>query len=62
MGGTVENITLPKVTRVLIVEDEPAQMQLTRRALETHGTFHLAYAQNAADAFLRLNEEIPDII
>lgn len=58
----MENATLPKVTKVLIVEDEPAQMQLTRRALENHGTFHLSFAQNAQDAFTRLNEDIPDLI
>lgn len=58
----MESVALPKVTKVLIVEDEPAQMQLTRAALESHGTFYLSYAQNASDAFLRLNEEIPDLI
>src|SRR2546430_11782739 len=58
----MESIALPKLTKVLIVEDEPAQMQLTRRALESHGTFSLAFAQNAQDAFQRLNEEVPDLI
>src|SRR5258708_20440299 len=58
----MENAALPKITKVLIVEDEPAQMQLTRRALESHGTFHLASAQNAHDAFQRLNEEVPDLL
>src|SRR5262245_1724192 len=54
--------TLPKITKVLIVEDEPAQMQLTRRALESHGTFGLSFAQNAQEAFQRLEEETPDLI
>jgi DNA-binding response OmpR family regulator len=58
----IENAGIPKVTKVLIVEDEPAQMQLTRRALENHGTFHLLFAQNAQEAFQRLNEELPDLI
>jgi two-component system alkaline phosphatase synthesis response regulator PhoP len=56
------NPPLPKVTRVLIVEDEPAQMQATRNALESHGTFHLTFAQNGQEAFQRLSEEIPDLI
>ena len=55
----MESAAIPKVTKVLIVEDEPAQMQLTRRALESHGTFHLTTAQNAQEAFQRLNEEVP---
>ena len=58
----IESSALPKVTKVLIVEDEPAQMQLTRRALENHGTFHLTTAQNAQEAFQRLSEELPDLI
>ena len=58
----MDSSALPKVTKVLIVEDEPAQMQLTRRALESHGTFKLAFAQNAQDAFQRLSEEVPDLI
>jgi DNA-binding response OmpR family regulator len=58
----METVALPKVTKVLIVEDEPAQMQLTRQALESHGTFHLSFAQNAQEAFRRLGEEVPDII
>ncbi len=37
-------------------------MQLTRRALESHGTFHLICAQNAQEAFQRLSEEVPDLI
>lgn len=53
---------LPKVTKVLIVEDEPAQLQLTKVALENHGTFHLTSAQNAQEAFQRLNAELPDLI
>jgi DNA-binding response OmpR family regulator len=58
----METSALPKVTKVLIVEDEPAQMQITRRALENHGTFHLTCAQNAQEAFQRLNEDLPDLI
>jgi DNA-binding response OmpR family regulator len=58
----VEEATLPKLTKVLIVEDEPPQLELTRRALEQHGAFQLAYAGNGQEAFKRLNEEIPDII
>ena len=55
-------LQLPRVTKVLIVEDEPAQMELTRRALESHGTFQLDFAKNAQMAFQRLNEEIPDLV
>jgi len=58
----MENPAIPKVTKVLIVEDEPGQMQLTRRALESHGTFHLSFAQNVQEAFQRLNQEVPDLI
>ena len=58
----IEGPSVPKVTKVLIVEDEPAQMQMTRRALENHGTFHLVFAQNVQEAFQRLNEELPDLI
>src|SRR6267142_6174142 len=58
----IESAALPKVTKLLIVEDEPAQMQVTRRALESHGTFHLSFAQNAQEAFQRLNQEVPDLI
>jgi DNA-binding response OmpR family regulator len=58
----MESPPLPKVTKVLIVEDEPAQMQITRKALESHGTFNLTFAQNAQEAFQRLSEEIPDLI
>lgn len=58
----MESVSLPKITKVLIVEDEPAQLQLTRRALENHGTFQLSFAQNAQEAFSRLGEDTPDII
>ena len=58
----MESPAIPKVTKVLIVEDEPAQMQLTRRALESHGTFNLSFAQNAQEAFQRLGQEVPDLI
>ncbi len=58
----MENTAMPKVTNVLIVEDEPSQMLLTRRALESHGTFHLSVAQNAHEAFQQLNQAIPDLI
>src|SRR5690348_11088422 len=56
----MENI--PKVTKILIVEDEPAQMETTKKALETHGTFDLSFAQNAQTAFQRLGEDVPDLI
>src|SRR5262245_41002279 len=58
----IETNAVPKLTRVLIVEDEPGQMQLTRKALETHGTFQLDFAQNVQEAFQRLNQGIPDLI
>ena len=58
----METAPLPKILKVLIVEDDPNQMQLTRRALESHGTFSLSFAQSGQDAFQRLNEEVPDII
>src|SRR5882724_3383036 len=53
---------LPKLTKVLIVEDEPHQMELTRRALEQHGAFQLSFAGSGQEAFKRLNDEVPDII
>jgi DNA-binding response OmpR family regulator len=58
----METIQIPKITRILIVEDEPAQLQLTRRALESHGTFQLTFAANAQEAFHCLSEEVPDLI
>src|SRR5437773_8734162 len=58
----IESPAVPKVTKVLIVEDEPAQMQITRKALESHGTFNLTCAQNAQEAFQRLSQEVPDLI
>jgi len=58
----MESAAPPKITKVLIVEDEPAQMQLTREALESHGTFRLSFAQNAQEAFKRLGEELADVI
>ena len=58
----MEEFELPKMTRVLIVEDEPAQMELTKKALVQHGAFQMAYGQSGQDAFKRLNEEIPDLI
>lgn len=58
----MEPIPLPKLTKVLVVEDEAPQMELTRRALESHGSFQLSFAQNGQDAFKRLAEEVPDLI
>lgn len=53
---------LTKVTKVLIVEDEPAQMQNTRQALESHGTFQLNFASSAQEAFQKLGQDLPDLI
>jgi len=53
---------LPKITKVLIVEDEPAQMEHTKRSLESHGTFQLTFASSGQAAFEQLNESIPDVI
>ena len=58
----MENLSAPKLVKVLIVEDEPAQMQLTRQALESHGTFQLSFAENAQIAFQRLSEDVPDLV
>ena len=58
----MEETVLPKLTRVLIVEDEPPQLELTRRALEQHGAFQMAFAGSGQEAFKRLNDDIPDII
>ncbi len=58
----MDNGTQTKVTKVLVVEDEPGQMQITRQALESHGTFHLNFASTASDAFQKLSAEIPDLI
>src|ERR1700716_336213 len=58
----MEEFELPKLTKVLIVEDEPAQLELTQKALIQHSSFHLSHAQNGQEAFKRLNEEIPDLI
>jgi DNA-binding response OmpR family regulator len=58
----MESLPLPKLLKVLIVEDEDHQMEITRRSLESHGTFHLSFAHNAAEAFQRLNQEVPDLM
>src|SRR5690348_10888277 len=56
------NIPLPKLVKVLIVEDEPAQLQVTRQSLESHGTFQPSFANSGQALFQRLNEDIPDLI
>lgn len=58
----MDNVTLPKITKILIVEDEPAQLALTKKALESHGTFQLNSASSVQEAFSRLNQEVPDLI
>lgn len=58
----MEEFDLPKMTKVLIVEDEPAQMEITKRALVEHGAFQLSFGSSGQDAFKRLNEDIPDLI
>src|SRR5438034_5181147 len=58
----VEAFELPKMTKVLIVEDEPAQMELTKGALVQHGAFQLAFANSGQQAFQRLNEDVPDLV
>ena len=58
----MESFALPTLLKVLIVEDEERQMEITRRSLETHGTFQLSFARNAAEAFQRLNQEVPDLM
>jgi DNA-binding response OmpR family regulator len=58
----MDNLNAPKLTKILIVEDEPAQMETTRKALESHGTFLLAFANSAQGAFLKLAEQIPDLV
>jgi DNA-binding response OmpR family regulator len=58
----MESFTLPKLLKILIVEDEERQMEITRRSLESHGTFQLAFARNAAEAFQRLNQDVPDLM
>src|SRR5258708_23643369 len=58
----MEPFELPKMTKVLIVEDEPAQMELTKKALVQHGAFQLNFGQNGQEAFKRLNEEGPDLV
>ncbi len=58
----IESPSIPKVTKVLIVEDEPAQMALTKKALESHGTFHMVFASNVHEAFVKLAEDLPDLI
>src|SRR5690348_4582783 len=60
--GDMEPFELPKLTKVLIVEDEPAQLDLTQKALSQHGAFQIANASSGQEAFKRLNEEIPDLI
>src|SRR3954466_9988889 len=57
-----ERQAIPKGTKGLSAAEETPQMQMTRQALESHGTFHLTCAQNAQEAYQRLNEEIPDLI
>lgn len=58
----MQEFELPKITKVLIVEDEPAQMELTKQALVQHGAFQLSFGNTGQEAFQRLNEEVPDLI
>jgi DNA-binding response OmpR family regulator len=58
----MEPFDLPKMTKVLIVEDEPAQLELTQKALTQHGAFQMSTGASGQDAFKRLNEDIPDLI
>jgi two-component system alkaline phosphatase synthesis response regulator PhoP len=58
----MEPFELPKMTKVLIVEDEPAQMALTQKALTEHGAFQITTGGSGQDAFKRLNDEVPDLI
>ncbi len=58
----IDNNTLSKLTKILIVEDEPAQLLLTKKALESHGTFELTMAGSAQEAFQRLTNDVPDLI
>src|SRR3954470_16087842 len=58
----MEAFDLPKMTKVLIVEDEPAQLELTQKALSQHGAFQLSFGASGQDAFTRLNDDVPDLI
>lgn len=58
----MEPFELPKMTKVLIVEDEPGQLDLTKKALVQHGAFQISHGQNGQEAFKRLNEEVPDLV
>ena len=58
----MDEFELPKLTKVLIVEDEPAQLELTQKALVMHSAFQLSHAGSGQEAFKRLNEEVPDVI
>jgi DNA-binding response OmpR family regulator len=58
----MEEFELPKMTKVLIVEDEPAQLELTKKGLVEHGAFQLAHAPNGQETFKQLNEQIPDVM
>jgi DNA-binding response OmpR family regulator len=58
----METFELPKLTKVLIVEDEPAQLELTKKALSLHGAFQVTHGTSGQEAFKRLNEEVPDLI
>src|SRR4051812_32554138 len=58
----MEPFELPKMTKVLIVEDEPAQLELTQKALSQHGAFQMTTGASGQEAFQRLNDEVPDLI
>ncbi|MBT5518096.1 MAG: response regulator, partial [Rhodobiaceae bacterium] len=47
--------------KVLIVDDEPAQLELLRYNLETAG-FEVSQAENGAEAILMATEGAPDLL
>lgn len=47
--------------RILIVEDEPSQVELLRYNLESEG-YRTTVATDGAEALLRIEEEVPDLV
>jgi CheY-like chemotaxis protein len=46
---------------ILVVDDEPVVLEISKRKLEEHG-YEVLTAGNGSEAFLRLKSKIPDLI
>ena len=53
-------MTEPTRAKILVVDDEPANLNLMRQILKND--YDLAFAKSGADAFVNLQKQVPDLI